>query len=355
VSWLNPDKIGTRVLFPAACRDMITFSYPAVCGGEIDFMEKKIYDLVIIGASAAGSAAAIYASRRHLNFIMVAKDTGGEVALSGEVENWPGIIHTTGIELAKSFNDHVKSYNAPIDEGLSVTSMEQEGKYHIVNAEDGAGKKKTYKSKTVIITSGIHPRLLAITGEKELTGRGVTYCTVCDGPLYKGKTTATVGAGSAALESALMMSEISEKVYLITKYKEDNLDGFPKGENILVKKVKEKKNVEIVYNALTTAIVGDGMVSRLKYKDADSNEEKTIEVQGVMVHIGTIPNSDFVGCASKDKQGQVKVDILCKTDCDGVFAAGDVTNVPYNQIAIAAGQGVTAALSAIDYLNRWSE
>ncbi len=321
-------------------------------------MEKeteKVYDLVIIGASAAGSAAAIYASRRHLNFVMVAKDTGGEVALSGEVENWPGIIHTTGIELSQSFNNHVKSYNAPIDVGFGVISMEQDGKYHIVNAEDSVGKKKLYKTKTIIIATGIHPRLLGISGEKEFVGRGVTYCTVCDGPLYKGKTTATVGAGSSALESALMMSEISEKVYLITKYKEDNLGGFPRGENILVKKVKESGNVEIIYNAMTSEIIGEGLVSGLKYKNGGSSEEKSIGVQGVMVHIGTIPNSNFVGCAKKDEQGQVEVDILCKTSCEGIFAAGDVTNVPYNQIAIATGQGVTAALSAIDYLNRWSE
>jgi len=316
---------------------------------------EKVYDLVIIGASAAGSAAAIYASRRQLNFVMVAKDTGGEVALSGEVENWPGIIHTTGIELSQSFNKHVESYNAPIDVGFWVTGTERDGKYHIINAENSAGERKLYKTKSAIIATGIHPRLLGIKGEKEFIGRGVTYCTVCDGPLYKGKTTVTVGAGSSALESALMMSEISKKVYLITKYKEDNMGGFPRGETILVKKVKDATNIEIIYNALATEIVGDGLVSGLKYKDAGSGEEKNIDVQGVMVHIGMIPNSDFVNCSKKDEQGQVEIDILCKTSCEGIFAAGDITNVPYNQIAIAAGQGVTAALSAIDYLNRWSE
>lgn len=318
-------------------------------------MQEKPLDLLIIGASAAGTAASIYASRRHLNFIVVAKDTGGEVALSGEVENWPGIIHTTGIQLSQDFNKHMESYKTPIDVGYSVTKMEQEGKYHLIHAENSAGDKKIYKTKSVIIASGIHPRNLDIPGEKEFAGKGVTYCTVCDGPLFRGKTTATIGAGSAALESALMMSEIANKVYLVTKYNEDDNQGFPKGENILVKKIKEKSNVEIIYNAETTEITGEGLVNGFKYKDTISGEEKTIKSQGIMVHIGTIPNSTFVDCAKKDKQGQVEIDILCKTSCEGVFAAGDVTNVPYNQIVIASGHGVTAALSAIDYLNRWSE
>src|SRR3989338_7571291 len=154
------------------------------------------YDLVIIGASAAGCAAAVYAARRGLSAVIVSKDIGGEVARSGDVENWPGVIHTDGITLAKQFHDHVKSYGVPTHDGLSVTDIEQTSNIHVVHTADDAGKKTLYRAKTVIIGSGIHPRELNVSGEKELRGRGVTYCTVCDGPLFRNKTTATVGAGN---------------------------------------------------------------------------------------------------------------------------------------------------------------
>ena len=314
---------------------------------------EETLDLIIIGAAAAGSAAAIYAARRHLNFIVISKDIGGEVALSGEVENWPGIIHTTGFELAQSFHKHVQSYDVDIKEGLEVTSIKPEGNVHLVTAKSFAGEETIYKTKSVIVASGIHPRLLEIPGEKELKGRGVTYCTVCDGPLFKGKTTATIGAGNSAVESALMLADIAEKAYVVTKYPESERGGFPKAEDILVKKLKEKSNVEIVYNAMTTKVLGDGMVSGIAYKDGESGEEKEIETNGVMVHIGMIPNSQFVDCANKNKSGEIEVNTRCETSCKGLFAAGDVTDIPFKQISIAVGHGATAALSAIDYINHW--
>ncbi|HAT03550.1 MAG TPA: hypothetical protein DCS29_02110 [Candidatus Magasanikbacteria bacterium] len=319
--------------------------------------DEKMLDLVIIGAAAAGSAAAVYAARRNLDFVVVTKDVGGEVALSGEVENWPGIIHTTGFELAKNFHEHMKSYHVAIDEGFNIEHIKKESNYHVVIAKDYAGEMRTYKTKTVIIASGIHPRLLGISGEEKMRGKGVTYCTVCDGPLYKGKITATIGAGNSALESALMMAGIASKVYLITKYSDtkENNGGFPKGENILIDKIKALDNVEIIYNASTKEILGNEMVSGIIYEDTKSGEKKQLEVQGVMVHIGMIPNSQFVTCGKKNKIGEIEVTTKCETDCPGVFAAGDVTNVPFKQIAIAAGQGVTAALSAIEYINKWEE
>lgn len=315
-----------------------------------------MYDLVIIGASAAAFPAAIYAARRHLNFIIITKDIGGEMALSGEVNNWPGIESVNGFELAQKFKKHAESYDVKIEEGVEVTKIEQKGKYHTIHANH-EGNEKTFETKSILVASGIHPRELGIKGEEEFKGKGVTYCTVCDGPLFKGKTTATIGSGNSALESALMMSKISKKVYIITKYKdtEEFKGGFPKGETILVKKLKSAENVEIVYNANTKEIIGDGMVTGLKYEDIDSKEEKEIPVEGVMVHIGMIPNSDFIDCTDKNKQKEIEVNLRCETSCAGVFAAGDVTNVPFKQIAIAAGQGVTAALSAIDYLNKFSE
>ncbi len=318
---------------------------------------ETFYDLVIIGAAAAGCAAAVYAARRGLNFVVVTKNIGGEVALSGEVENWPGIIHTTGIQLAQDFHKHALSYNVPFEEGYEITGIRPDGKHHVVVAKNDAGETKEYKTKTVIIGSGIHPRNLGIPGEEKLKGRGVTYCTVCDGPLYRKKITATIGAGNAGLESVLMMSGLATKVYFLTKFPDtkETQGGFPKGERILIDKVKRLPNVEIIYNAATTEILGDTAVSGLGYTDLVTKETKTIDVQGVMVHIGMVPNSSFVPDLKKNPVGEIEVNLKCHTSMPGIFAAGDVTNIPYKQIAIATGQGVTAALSAIEYINMWSE
>ncbi|MFA7314953.1 MAG: FAD-dependent oxidoreductase [Candidatus Magasanikbacteria bacterium] len=319
--------------------------------------QKELLDLVIIGASAAGSASAIYAARRNLNFTVVSKDIGGEVALSGDVSNWPGIIETTGIELAQNFHKHIQSYNVKIEEGYSVTDIKQEEKHHIVVAKNFLNEEKSYKTKAVIIASGIHPRNLNLPGETELRGRGVTYCTVCDGPLFKNKITTTIGAGNAAIESALMMAGIAKKVYLVTKFPntKETLGGFPKAETILVNKVKKLANVEIIYNATTKEIIGKENLQSFKYIDNTTKEEKEINTDGLMVHVGMIPNSNFVTCSTKNLVGEIEVDIKCQTTCPGVFAAGDVTNIPYKQIVIAAGQGVTAVLSAIEYINKWEE
>lgn len=315
-----------------------------------------MYDLVIIGAAAAGCTAAVYAARRNLNFIIITKDIGGEVALSGEVENWPGQIHTTGIQLAQDFHKHAASYNANIKNGLMVTNIIQENKTHIVETVDGAGKTENFTTKAVIIASGIHPRTLGIPGEDELRGKGVTYCTVCDGPLYKKKVTTTIGSGNSALESALMMAGIASKVYLLSKYpdtKETN-GGFPKGENILIDKIKKTPNVEIIYGASTKKILGTDFVTGLEYTDA-SGTSQTITTDGAMVHIGMIPNTDFVGTVEKNPIKEIIVSQKCETSIPGIFAAGDVTNIPYKQISIAAGQGAVAALAAIEYINLFEE
>jgi len=311
-------------------------------------------DLLIVGASAAGCSASIYAVRRKLNFKLITDNIGGEVALSGVVNNWPGIIEIQGFELAQKFAEHIKSYGVEIEEGWRAESVKPEKNYFVITAKNAAGEEKTEQAKAVIIASGIHPRRLDVPGEKEFDRKGVTYCTVCDGPLFKNKITATIGAGNAALESALMMAHIAKKVYLISKFPNasDNNGGFPKGENILSDKVKTLPNVEIIYNAKTTEIIGDKKVTGMKYLDADG-QEQTLELDGVMVHAGMTPNSQFIDFIEKDKLGQIIINQKCQTSTPGIFAAGDVTNVPYKQIGIAAGQGITAALATIEYINRW--
>lgn len=312
-----------------------------------------MYDLIIIGGAAVGCSAAIYAARRGLNFKVVTDNIGGEVALSGVVNNWPGILDIQGFELAKQFADHAKSYGVQFDEGWMVTKITPKDNYHIVSAKNAVGEERTYETKTVIIGTGIHPRHLAIPGEDGLLHKGITYCTVCDGPLYKNKVTATIGAGNSALESALMMARIAKKVYLLTKYPKENKGGFPKGDSILVDKLALENNVEIIYESKTTAILGTKRVEGLTYTDA-SGATNDLALDGVMVHIGMIPNSQFVPNLNQNKQGEIIVDTRCHTNIPGIFAAGDVTDIPYKQIGIAAGQGIVAALSAIEYSNLWN-
>ncbi len=304
-----------------------------------------MYDLIIVGASAAGVSAGIYASRRQLKFKIISLDFGGEVATSGEIENWPGIIHTNGIALAEKFKEHAKANNIVIEEGRRVKEIKKEGVFFILKGEDLLGNQFEEKAKTVLVATGVHPRELNITGEKEFRNKGVSYCTVCDGPLFKGQVAAVIGAGNSALESALMMSDIASKVYVINKYL------VFKGEAVLINKIKAAQNVEIIYEALTQSILGDQFVNSVEYKNKEG-ELKKIEVKGVFVHIGQIPNSGFAGEAELDETKQIKVDRLGATNVPGLYAAGDVTNIPYKQIVIAAGQGVTALLSIVDYLNK---
>ena len=301
-----------------------------------------IYDLIIIGGSASGTTAGIYAARRNLKFLIIAKDLGGEVATSGEIGNWPGIIQIDGLALAQQFRSHLESYMSEIKEDISVNSISENGDATFIiktSAEE-------YQSKAIIVATGVHSRELNISGEKEFRNKGLSYCTTCDGPLFKNKIVATIGGGNAALESVLMLSDIAEKVYLINK------NAQFKGEQVLIDKVQSKNNIEIIYEALTSEIMGSEFVGGLKYGDKNGTIHE-LKVDGVFVHIGQIPNSSIVPDAvEKDQFGQIIVNTRCETNVSGIFAAGDVTDVAYKQIIIACGQGCVAALSAVEYLNR---
>lgn len=306
-----------------------------------------MYDLIIIGGSAAATTAGIYAVRMGLNFKIITKDFGGEIATSGEIGNWPGISQTDGLTLTNQFKEHLKFYNVIPEEGVEVEKITRE--------EDGTFLIKTksgndYSAKVVIVATGVHPRELNVQGEKEFRNKGVSYCSVCDGPLFGGKTTAVIGGGNSALESGLMLADISLKVYVINKNAEF------KGDKILLDKLMSKNNVEIVYSAKTTQIMGEQFVTGLKYeKDSlpDQKGEHEIKVDGVFIHIGMTPNSSIVPAeVQKIGSGDIVVNKNCETNVPGLYAAGDVTDVPFNQIVVAAGQGSIATLSAVNYLNR---
>ena len=215
---------------------------------------------------------------------------------------------------------------------------------------DPVAPKCDYLAKAVIITTGVHPRELNIPEEREFRNKGVSYCTVCDGPLFGGKTVAVIGGGNSALESALMMADIASKVYVLNKNPQF------KGDQILLDNLKTKTNVEIIYYAKTSVVVGSspagGFVNGLKYVD-NEGVEQAVAVDGIFIHIGMVPNSWLVPVeTAKDPVGQIVVNKNCETNIPGLYAAGDVTDLPHNQIVIAAGMGATALLSAVNYLNR---
>ena len=321
-----------------------------------------MYDLIIIGGSATATSAGIYAARRNLNFKIITKDFGGEVATSGEIANWPGVIKTDGIALAQQFKDHLASYGVEPEEGVEVEKLvkQADGSFCITTKQDGPtmasdkvsdgegeiAPKCDYEAKTVIITTGVHPRELNVPGEKEFRNKGVSYCTVCDGPLFGGKVVAVIGGGNSALEAGLMMADIASKVYVINK------NPAFKGEQVLIDNLLGKKNVEIIYNANTAEIIGQEFVTGVKYSDTNgaSNE---LKIDGTFIHIGMVPNSGLVGPeVEKNKSGEIKVNANCETSVPGLYAAGDVTDVPFKQIVVAAGQGCCALLSAVQYLNK---
>ncbi len=310
-----------------------------------------MYDLIIVGASAAGCAASIYAARRNLNFKIISKDIGGEVLTSGEIENYLGFSHTNGVELVSKFKEHLKSYRIKVDERtvkeLKIKNYELQIKRKhtfIVITKD----MEEFETKSIILSTGAHPKRLNVKGEQEFYGKGITYCTVCDGPLFKNKITATIGGGNSGLESALMMEGIASKVYLL------EFGDKLKGDDTLIKKVKKSDKIEIITNAKTTEIKGDTMVNSLKYEDIKTRESREISVQGIMIHIGLIPNSEFAPKeVKKNEFNEILVDCNAKTNIAGFFAAGDVTAIPYKQIGIASGQGITAALSVVEYLNKF--
>lgn len=305
------------------------------------------YDLIIIGGSAAATAAGIYAARRSLNFKIITREFGGEVATSGEIGNWPGINQTDGIALANQFKEHLKFYKVEPEEGVEVEQVirQTDGTF-LISAHKDNSEKTEYTAKTVIITTGVHPKELNIPGEKEFRNKGVSCCTVCDGPLFSGKVVAIIGGGNSALEAGLMMADISSRVYMINKNPQY------KGDTILLDNLKLKQNVEFFYNALTSEIIGEEFVMGLRYKDKEGNEQE-LKAEGIFVHIGTVPNSGLVPAdVAKNNFNEIIVDANCATNVPGLYAAGDVTNVPFKQIVIATGQGCIATLSAVQYLNK---
>ncbi|MBL7084617.1 MAG: FAD-dependent oxidoreductase [Candidatus Omnitrophica bacterium] len=298
-----------------------------------------MYDLIIVGAGPAGITASVYAARKRIKLLVVSKDIGGQAAVSGDVENYTGYQFISGPELAAKFEEHMKTYAVEVKEPEEVKELNKKDKLILVKTD-----KAIYEAKTVIVASGKRSKELGVPGEKEFKNKGLTFCATCDGPLFANKDVAVIGGGNSALDATLQLINIAKHIYLI------NISSSLRGDAIMREKIEENKKVSVFNNSKVTEILGDKMVSGIKIKTKD--EEKKVSVQGVFVEIGLIPNSEFTKQLEKNKQGEIKVNCHNETNLPGVFAAGDVTDVPEKQIIIAAGEGAKAALSAFRYLSQ---
>jgi alkyl hydroperoxide reductase subunit F len=304
-----------------------------------------MYDLVIIGGGPAGVAAGVYAARKRLKTVLVTDFFGGQSLVSSEVQNWIGEINVSGLDLAKKMEGHLRAQEGiEIMEGDLVTSIEEKGDDFSMKTEKG----KELEARAVLLVSGSRRKKLGVKGEKELEGKGVFYCSICDAPLMKDKVTAVIGGGNSALEGVIDLLPYAKKIYLL--HRRDAL----RGDAVLQQRAMADPKVEMVYNALTEEIVGTDKVEKIVYKDKESGEKKELEVEGVFVEIGALPNSEFVeGLVEKNEGGEIVVDHKTqRTSREGIWAAGDVCDVAYKQNNISAGDAVKATLNIYDYLNR---
>ena len=301
-----------------------------------------MYDLMVIGGGPAGLAATVYAARKQLNAALISQDIGGQMNWTLGIENYLGYQFIEAPELIGKFQTQVDQF--PIDQkiGDKVSRVEKiDGGYEAV-LENG----DRHQSKAAILATGKKPRMLNVPGEKELVGRGVAYCAVCDGPVFAGQRVAVVGGGNSALEAVLDMLKIAEHVDMVSL---TPLTGDP----VLISQLSEGEKLAVYTEHETVRIEGDPMVEGMVIKDIKAGEEKRLDVTGVFIEIGLVPNSDPVkGLLELNKTGEVPVNCSCETALPGLFAAGDVTNVPEKQIVIAAGEGAKAALGAHRYLQR---
>lgn len=306
--------------------------------------DQTVYEVAIIGYGPAGISAGIYAARKNLKSVLIGDLPGGEVRNSGDIENWPGDGETDGNALADKLVKHLDAHRDMVDVlQTKVTNISKSDGVFTITTEDN----KTLQSKTVIYTTGRHPRMLNIPGEKEFKNKGVSYCATCDAPLFPDKDVAVVGGGNTGAEAVIMFQKIAKKIYFL--HDADKLRADP----ILVKNFENDPKVEIIYNTKTKSIEGEQLVTGLTYEDKTSGEEKHLDVQAVFVTIGAIPNTEPVkDLVALDAMGAIPADRYAKTAVDGFFAAGDVTDIRDAQIVVAAGHGCSAALSAGDYLSR---
>ena len=304
---------------------------------------KDVFDMLIVGGGPAGAAAAVYSARKGIRTGIVAERVGGQTLDTMGIENYISVLETQGPKFAAALEAHTRAYDVDIMAGQRVASLEP-GEQITVRLENGAA----LKARSVVLATGARWKKVNVPGEAEYANKGVAYCPHCDGPLFKGRSVGVIGGGNSGVEAAIDLAGIVGHVTLV------EFAEHLKADAILVKKLQSLANATIVTNAQTTEIDGDGKkVTGLVYKDRASGSETRVELAGVFVQIGLVPNTEFMkGAIELNRYGEIIVDEKGATNMPGVFAAGDATTVPYKQIVIAAGEGAKAALSAFDHLIR---
>ncbi len=309
--------------------------------------EKEAFDVLVIGGGPAGAAASIYSARKGIRTGVAAERFGGQVLDTMSIENFISVTETEGPKLVRAMEEHVREYDIDVmnlQTASRLVPATEQGGLHTVEFESGA----SLKAKTVILSTGARWREMNVPGEQEYRTRGVAYCPHCDGPLYKGKDVAVIGGGNSGVEAAIDLAGLVKHVTLLEFA--DTL----RADEVLQKKLHSLPNVTVIKSAMTTEVIGDGSkVTGLIYQDRSTEELHTVELEGIFVQIGLLPNTEWLkGTVALSKHGEIEIDARCATNIPGVFAAGDVTTVPYKQIIIAMGEGSKASLSAFDHIIR---
>jgi len=307
---------------------------------------KEPFEVLIVGGGPAGAAAAIYTARKGIRTGVVAERFGGQVLDTMGIENFISIQHTEGPKLAAQLEQHVREYDVDIMNLQTAAELIPAGAdgLHEIKLASGA----SLKARTLILSTGARWRQMGVPGEEEYRNKGVAYCPHCDGPLYKGKRTAVIGGGNSGVEAAIDLAGIVAHVTLI------EFDSQLRADAVLQKKLRSLTNVDIITSALSTEVIGDGeKVQTLVYTDRNTGVSHRIDLDGIFVQIGLVPNTEWLkGPLTLSPRGEIEVDALNATNLPGVFAAGDVTTVPYKQIIVAMGEGTKAGLSAFDHIIR---
>lgn len=310
---------------------------------------KDAFDVLVVGGGPAGASAAIYAARKGIRTGVAAERFGGQVLDTMAIENFVSVQETEGPKLASALEEHVRQYDVDImnlQRASALVPAKEVGGLHEVRFESGA----SLKAKSLILATGARWREMGVPGEQEYKAKGVCFCPHCDGPLFKGKRVAVIGGGNSGVEAAIDLAGIVSHVTLL------EFDSKLRADAVLQRKLYSLANVKVITSALTSEVKGDGQkVTGLVYKDRDSGEFNTVDLEGIFVQIGLLPNTDWLkGTVELSPRGEIIVDARGETSLPGVFAAGDVTTVPYKQIVIAVGEGAKASLSAFDHLIRTS-
>lgn len=342
--FLNGKPFANGLIDTAKLIEKLQEQFPDLLAeADTDAEQLERQDVTIIGAGPAGVAAAIYTARKGLKVTMVADRIGGQVKDTQDIENLISVPLTTGAHLSADFEKHLNEYDITLKQYVTVKEItETEEENYRVHLNTG----EQFETRSIILATGAQWRKLGVPGEAENVGKGVAYCAHCDGPFFKGKDIAVIGGGNSGVEAALDLAGIVKHVTVL-EFADDL-----KADQVLINKAKEKSNIEFITSAATKEIKAtDGKVSSIVFEDRKTGETHERNLEGVFVQIGLMPNTDFVkGFVDVNRFGEIEIDERCRTDRKGIFAAGDVTTVPFKQINIAMGEGSKAALSAFEYL-----